>query len=57
MELSRYRAQRSELGEREAAEDRELLLLAERGWRQGESTEKALPLKAAGENEKEWKHP
>lgn len=33
-------------------------MFSERGWRRGgeESTGKALPPKAAGEKEKEWKH-
>ena len=52
-------AQRGELGEREAAEGRELFLLAERGQRWGgggEVCKKHLP-KAAGEKVEKWKQP
>ena len=52
--------QRGELGERKAAEGRELFLQREdrEKWREGgaqKSAGKALSLKVAGEKEKEWK--
>ena len=51
-------AQRGELGEREAAEGRELIFLRREDRDRGESMGKALPpAKAAGEKVEEWKQP